>query len=160
MGVSGCGKSSVRKLVTENINISFFDGNDVHSESNNENMANGEPLNDDDRKSWLETLNDLARAQLISNSCIIGCPALKKKYSKVLNQQIGNQALWVFLSGSFDLMQKRLSKRKNHFMPAHLLKSQFEILEGPKEALRIDIISRPKEIQHIIENALLLQERY
>jgi gluconokinase len=33
---------------------------------------------------------------------------------------------------------ERLSKRKNHFMPASLIKSQIETLELPKKALIVE----------------------
>ena len=54
MGVSGCGKSSIGKLVSKNLGIPFFDGDSFHSESNIAKMANGNPLNDEDRKPWDE----------------------------------------------------------------------------------------------------------
>lgn len=155
MGVSGCGKSSIGKRVSENLNIPFFDGDDYHPESNIAKMEKGIPLNDDDRQSWLETLNDLAKTQLESNSCVIACSALKQKYREIINQNIHDQVIWVFLSGSFDLIQKRLNHRKDHFMPSDLLRSQFEILEEPKDALQIEISASQQEIAAAIEAELL-----
>ena len=34
MGVSGSGKSTVGKLLAEDLNIPFFDGDDFHTKSN------------------------------------------------------------------------------------------------------------------------------
>ena len=46
---------------------------------------------------------------------------------------------WIYLSGSFDEVMSRLNQRKGHFMPAALLKSQFETLEIPGNAIRVSI---------------------
>lgn len=48
-------------------------------------MSEGIPLTDDDRQSWLQTLNDLAVEQSTKNSCVIVCSALKQKYRDILN---------------------------------------------------------------------------
>ena len=65
LGVSGCGKSTIGKLLSQDLNIPFFDGDDFHPEGNIKKMSNGIALNDDDRQSWLITLNDLAKKQVL-----------------------------------------------------------------------------------------------
>ena len=45
----------------------------------------------------------------------------------------------VYLKGDFEIIQKRLKERQNHFMSEKLLKSQFDILEEPLEAITVDI---------------------
>ena len=77
MGVSGCGKSTIGKLLSQELSIPFFDGDDFHPEENIIKMSSGIPLNDDDRYGWLVRLNDLAKEQLQKNSCIIVCSALR-----------------------------------------------------------------------------------
>ena len=52
----------------------------------------------------------------------------------------GNQGLiFVFLDGDFDLIWKRIQARKKHFMKAEMLKSQFDIIEIPSNALKVNI---------------------
>lgn len=63
IGVSGCGKSTIGKLLSQELDIPFFDGDGFHSESNIEKMSSGQALNDEDRKGWLEALNKLAQNQ-------------------------------------------------------------------------------------------------
>lgn len=146
MGVSGCGKSTIGKLLSEELNIPFFDGDDFHPEANIKKMSNGIPLNDDDRNGWLISLNDLAKEQLQKNSCVIVCSALKKSYRDILNTGVENQVEWVHLAGTFDQIFDRLNKRENHYMSSDLLQSQFDSLEQPEDALEISISLTPKEI--------------
>ena len=146
MGVSGSGKSTIGKLLSQELNIPFFDGDDFHPKENIEKMSSGQPLNDKDRQSWLEVLNSLAIKELKKSNCIIVCSALKQKYREILSQNIETQSKWIYLSGSFDLISKRLNNRENHFMPSDLLKSQFDILEEPKGALQVDISLSTNEI--------------
>jgi len=146
MGVSGSGKSTIGKLLSQELNVPFFDGDDFHPKENIQKMFNGQPLNDNDRQSWLEVLNGLAIKELKKSNCVIVCSALKQKYREILSQNIETQSKWIYLSGSFDLISKRLNNRENHFMSSDLLKSQFDILEEPKDALQVDISLSNNEI--------------
>lgn len=146
MGVSGSGKSTIGKLLSQELSTPFFDGDDFHPKENIKKMSSGHPLNDNDRQNWLEALNGLVIKELKKNNCIIVCSALKQKYRETLSQNIETQTKWIYLSGSFDLISERLSSRKNHFMPSDLLKSQFDSLEEPKDALQVEISLSPDEI--------------
>ena len=57
-----------------------------------------------------------------------------------------NKIKWFFLKGDFELINKRLEKRKNHFMSNKLLKSQFEILETPYYGIEIDISKKKEDV--------------
>lgn len=146
MGVSGCGKSTIGKLLAQELDIPFFDGDDFHPKANIKKMSSGQPLNDDDRQGWLEALNKQAKKQIAKNSCVIVCSALKEKYRETLSVSINQEIKWVYLSGSFNQIYNRVNKRPDHFMPSDLLQSQFDALEEPKDALKIDISLSPEEI--------------
>ena len=144
MGVSGSGKTTVGLLLSQQTGIPFFDADDFHSAENKAKMAAGHPLNDDDRKDWLITLNSLAIKAAAGKGTIIACSALKQKYRLLLQQGL-QQPLWVFLNGNFEQVYQRLQSRDHHFMPPALLQSQFDILEIPEDALVINIEQTPGE---------------
>ena len=109
-------------------------------------MKAGQPLTDNDRAAWLNRINQLAKDQVQKDGAVIACSALKEKYRAVLSAGIRVSLFWIFLQGSFELIQKRMQERKGHYMPASLLSSQFETLEVPKDAITIDISNEPGEI--------------
>ena len=78
MGVSGCGKSHIGTSLAQKLGLEFIEGDDYHSAENKEKMAQGIPLNDEDRLSWLVKLRNLL--QEASNSLVVSCSALKKSY--------------------------------------------------------------------------------
>lgn len=138
MGVSGSGKTTAGKLLAQQIDIPFFDGDDYHTAHNKEKMKAGIALNDEDRIGWLNKINQLAQVQQQTCGAIIACSALKDKYREILNQDIMTPE-WIFLQGSYEVIFNRMKNRKDHFMPPHLLQSQFDSLEIPTNMFTIDI---------------------
>lgn len=149
MGVSGCGKSTIGSLLANELKIPFYDGDDYHSKTNVNKMASGQPLTDEDRMGWLLKLNELAHSKR-EEGAIIVCSALKESYRKILDANLHENARWIYLSGSFEEVLDRLQERKGHFMPAELLKSQFETLEIPQKAIKVSINMSPEEIANQI----------
>lgn len=139
MGVSGCGKTSVGQALSQSLGWPFFDGDDFHPPANVAKMAAGLPLNDNDRAPWLANLHDLiARHQAERQPMLLACSALKEKYRQQLAG--GNPGtVFVYLKGDFELIFGRMQARQGHYMKAEMLRSQFEALEEPIEALTIDI---------------------
>ncbi len=160
IGVSGVGKSTIGNLLSKKYSISYFDGDDYHSEENIKKMSKGQSLNDDDRYGWLLTLNQLAKKQLKVQNCIIACSALKEKYRDLLSKDIETNVKWVLLDGSFDQVLNRLKNREDHYMPISLLKSQFKTLEKPINALKIDIGLTTEEIVETIKKQIFNKSEF
>ena len=157
MGVSGSGKTTVGKKLSERMAVPFFDADDFHSPANKEKMKMGQPLTDEDRAEWLNTMNELAKEQMKKKGAIIACSALKEKYRKVLSGGINIPLFWIFLRGNYELIQKRMQARTDHYMPPSLLASQFEALEIPGQAITIDISDEPDKIVESIISKLAVK---
>ncbi|MBT8298930.1 MAG: gluconokinase [Maribacter sp.] len=145
MGVSGCGKSTIAKLLATRLKVPYFDGDDFHPKANVQKMVKGLPLNDLDRKGWLRTLNKVAREHK-KKGAVIACSALKEAYRSQLKRTLEEQMVFVYLKGTFEEIHARLQGRKDHYMPIELLKSQFETLEPPSDAIEVSIHHSPDGI--------------
>jgi gluconokinase len=131
MGVSGCGKSAVAKQVAYNLDASFLDGDFLHPKANILKMRNGTPLNDEDRMPWLNLISNAAFAMRnVNDVSIIICSALKRKYRDIIRGENKN-IHFIYLKGSYDVIAKRLAKRKGHYQKSGMLQSQFDTLEEP-----------------------------
>jgi gluconokinase len=149
MGVSGSGKSTIGALLAERLAFEFQDGDVFHPAANVEKMHRGIPLSDADRLPWLEAIAAwIDEALAAGKHAVVACSALKRRYREIL---IGNRAevRLVYLKGDEALIAGRLQKRKGHFMPQGLLKSQFEALEEPgpgEKPIIVEIDRSPDEI--------------
>ena len=128
MGVSGCGKSTVGKALAEHLGRPFFDADDFHPEANVAKMSAGQPLDDADRRPWLDRLAELLRDE---PEAVLACSALKRAYRDQLAQHT-DDVTFVHLHAERDAIAKRMSDRA-HFFPAELLDTQFAALEPPGE---------------------------
>jgi len=155
MGVSGCGKSTIGRLLAEELRWSFYEGDDFHPPENVMKMRKGIALSDADRRPWLEKLQEqILEAKRRGESAVLACSALKTSYRDLLREADGGIVI-VYLKGDYDLIWRRLKERQGHYMPAELLKSQFGELEEPERAIKIEIRQRPEVIVEEIKEALI-----
>ncbi len=133
MGVSGSGKTIVGAAIATATGLPFFDGDDLHSPEARAKMTAGIALNDDDRAPWLARIGALlADAGAHPAGAIVACSALRRAYRDRLRGIVGPSLRFLFLKGDKDLMRARVAARKNHYMPASLIDSQFAALESPE----------------------------
>lgn len=132
MGVSGSGKSTIGLRLALGPNAVYIEGDDFHPEANIAKMSAGQPLNDDDRKPWYNEIISRTNLAFEENDLVlVGCSALKESYRQYLSDNLSTTPRFIHLSGSFETIHERMRSRE-HFMPANLLKSQFETLEMPE----------------------------
>lgn len=154
MGVSGSGKSTVAEALAKRLGWSCEDGDRYHPKSNVEKMKAGHPLTDADRLPWLQAI-----AARIDQACddgehlVISCSALKRTYRDVLIHGRRDVQL-IYLEGTRALIADRLAKRKDHFMPAGLLDSQFEALEPPAPSERPITVSIDAPVEAIVDRVV------
>lgn len=155
MGVSGSGKSTIGIELSKALNIPYHDADDYHPQANVDKMSNDIPLNDEDRLPWLNILSTQISLWSKEEGAVLACSALKKTYRDILSST-ENDIIWVYLEGSYELIESRLKNREDHFMGKTLLKSQFETLEPPKDAIVVSIEPTPESIvKTVLQNIKL-----
>jgi gluconokinase len=140
------------RLLAQELEMPFVDGDDLHSPANKKKMADGIPLQDADRMPWLSAIAEVLRGR----PTVLACSALKRKYRDILRDAAPNLRL-VYLSGSKTLLARRLAARSHEFMPPSMLESQLLTLEPPQadeRALTLNIESPPGEIMRSIASGL------
>ena len=155
MGVVGAGKTTVGRLLAEQLGWQFADADDFHSLANVEKIRQGISLNDDDRRPWLERVR-LAITGWIGEdeNVVLACSALKHSYRQEL--AVGPDVRFVYLKGDADLIARRLRSRQGHFANEQILASQFADLEEPEAAVTVEIASPPEQIVTEIRRKLRL----
>ncbi|WP_421762650.1 gluconokinase [Ekhidna sp.] len=153
MGVSGCGKTLIGKMLSEELSTPFYDADDFHTKESKGKMSSGIPLNDEDRHPWLEKINEEAKKHTFKG-CVIACSALKAKYRRLLNKGIESNVQWVYLQGDYDTIYSRMNARSDHYMHAEMLQSQFDDLEEPENAINIKVALAPEQIIKDIKQRL------
>ncbi|MCV7349562.1 gluconokinase [Mycobacterium parmense] len=125
MGVSGSGKSTVGAALARRLHVPFADADAMHPPANIAKMTRGQPLTDDDRRPWLDTVG---RWLSDHPGGVVSCSALKRSYRDRLRAHCPD-VTFLHLAGPQDVIASRLAARRGHFMPATLLQSQFDALE-------------------------------
>lgn len=145
MGVVGSGKTTVGRLLAEQLAWKFADADDFHPPSNVEKIRHGIGLADDDRRPWLQALRQaITRWIGEGQNVVLACSALKRVYRREF--EVGPEVCFVYLKGSADLIAERLRLRKGHFADDKILASQFADLEEPEGAMTVEIAAPPQQI--------------
>ena len=128
MGVASCGKTTVGEAIAARLGVPFIEGDRLHAPESIAKMSAGIPLTDDDRWPWLARIGSAMRGQ---TGIAAACSALKKSYRQAIAQAAARPVVFVFLSGTRELLAARIAARKGHFMPPTLLDSQLATLQPP-----------------------------
>lgn len=157
MGVSGCGKSTVGRLLAARLGVNFVEGDSLHSERNVAKMASGVPLTDADRHGWLQAVAEQLNNPTASACGVVAsCSALRRRYRDQLRAGVPDLR-FVFLHGDAALLAERMKARSGHYMPPALLRSQLDTLEPPGDdeaPIRLDIADAPERLAERAQAAL------
>jgi len=143
MGVAGCDKTTVGLGLSEALGWEFRDSDTLHPPPNIAKMSAGIPLEDSDRAPWLAAIRaDIESRAARGAKTVVACSALRAAFRTELTPDPAYRR-YVHLRGEMSLIRGRLGGRTNHFMKEPLLRSQFEALEEPMDALTLDAAQAP-----------------
>ncbi|OEJ28840.1 gluconate kinase [Streptomyces agglomeratus] len=146
MGVSASGKTTVGRLLAQRLGVPYAEADDFHPAANVAKMQAGHPLDDEDRRPWLDEIARWLTDQADSGG-VVSCSALRRRYRDRL-ASAARHVFFLHLDGSPELIAARITARQGHFMPPGLLETQFADLEplGDDEAgAAIPIDGTPQE---------------
>lgn len=155
MGVSGSGKTTVGQLLAQRLGVPYAEADDFHPAANVEKMRAGHPLDDEDRRPWLDKIARWLAGRADSGG-VVTCSALKRRYRDRL-ASAAPHVFFLHLDGSPELIAARITARQGHFMPPGLLETQFADLEplGDDEAgAAIPIDGTPQETAALAHAAI------
>ena len=153
MGVSGCGKSTVGRVLAERLGWVFQEGDDLHPESNVAKMSAGVPLTDEDRWPWLDRVAAWIEGRLVAGEGgVVACSALKRAYRERLARPDG--VVFVHLEVDRRTLEERLAGRRGHYMPAALLASQLATLEEPDPDEGLIRVDATRSAEAVVDSVL------
>ncbi|MFF3207962.1 gluconokinase [Streptomyces sp. NPDC002962] len=147
MGVAGTGKTTIGPLLAARLGVPYAEGDDFHPQANIDKMSAGTPLDDDDRRPWLDAIGGWADARAGLGG-VVSCSALKRSYRDRLRATAPG-VVFVHLAGDRALIEDRMAHRQGHFMPTALLDSQFatlQPLQADEAGVVVDVSLSPESI--------------
>ncbi|CAG2102820.1 unnamed protein product [Medioppia subpectinata] len=151
MGTCGCGKTTYAEALVKEFGCHYIEGDRLHPTANVNKMSAGIPLTDDDRWGWLAAIRDtyVQKATEIvaqglsgtSGIIVVTCSALRLVYRDLLRDvpKGSCRVVFVYLKGTYELLDSRMKARSGHFMASNMLNSQWKTLEEP-DSQREDVI--------------------
>ncbi|MEV6553788.1 gluconokinase [Streptomyces sp. NPDC051597] len=147
MGVAGTGKTTIGPLVARALGVPYAEGDDFHPPANVAKMSAGVPLEDEDRRPWLDAIGRWAHERAGLGG-VVSSSALKRAYRDRLRAAAPG-LVFLHLTGDRELIERRMGERRGHFMPAALLDSQFatlQPLQADEAGVAVDVAGTPEDI--------------
>jgi carbohydrate kinase (thermoresistant glucokinase family) len=155
MGVLGAGKTTIGKMLAKKLNIPFHDADEYLTHEDRKKLAKGIPMTEKEWKDLMFAMRAIVDRELARGAnAVIACSVLKERYRKLIMHEIDRMKL-IYLKGTMEFIEEKLKKNKNrHNASFEILKSQFAMLEEPKNAAVFDITTpREKIVDAIVKQS-------
>ena len=140
MGVTAAGKTTVGRKLAARLGVPFYDADDFHPEENKKKMAANLPLDDGDRRPWLERLSESAEDWERGDGALLACSALKRGYRELLFRRVRETStVFLEITRAEAVARLELRRGKHAFIGNYdrVLSGQYADLEVPEPAIRI-----------------------
>jgi gluconokinase len=108
MGVAGSGKTTIARLLAEDLGWKQTEADDLHGPENVAKMAAGIPLTDSDRAPWLRRI--CQRIDETEGNQVVTCSALRRSYRDIL-RTANARVRFLHLHGSPEMLASRIGAR-------------------------------------------------
>lgn len=142
-GVAGSGKSSLAKALAASLACPMIDADDHHPPANKAKMSSGQPLDEGDRKPWLEGISKALEA-LDGGVAVLAFPGLRLAHRERI-RLVRPDARFFWLDLGPCLAESRL-KTRGGFFPPGLSVSQFAAVESESWDLVLDASWEPERL--------------
>jgi len=160
MGVSGSGKSTLAKALADIYHYEYLDGDDFHSDESRALMAQAIPLSDEHRAPWVAAIKHRLQSNAAQHiHTILAFSGLKQKHRDAL-RSAGLRTLVLYLNGSRETIEDRISNRVGHFMAPALLASQFASMEEPLDETDVHVIDVWPTIEQVVTQSRSVIDTY
>jgi gluconokinase len=156
MGVSGSGKSTLAETLATHYGYTYLDADNFHSTEARNLMAQHIPLTDEQRAPWVAALKQHLESSAANNANLtLAFSGLKKKHRDQL-RNAGLRTIFLFLSGTKDIIRERVNNRQGHFVSSQLLESQFSSLENPLNESDVHAIDVSSSLEQVNTQAMTI----
>ena len=135
LGLPGSGKTTIGKLLAQKINYDFLDVDDLVPQQIKDKNKNQELVKDEE---WLMFIKQTAKTiDELKDRTVIAHILVKKEYLELFDAE------FFYLDAPPDILEERLTKRKDHFFTKELLQ---EIASEQEEldVIQIDANNGPE----------------
>ncbi|GES62865.1 NRPS-like enzyme [Aspergillus terreus] len=168
-GPCGCGKSTAARHLAERFGIPTIEGDDLHSYSSRQKMANNVPLTDEDRWDWFAHIRGAVMDRLQHTDApvlAVTCSALRTVYrdelrrlTRLLEYPVNvNFLLLEITKDNREGLRERIlarSAKEAHYMKSVMVDSQLDILEPPSwaesDVVILDASQDKDRVLHAVE---------
>lgn len=135
MGVSGTGKSTLARVLADELCATYIDADDFHNDEAKRLMAQNIALTEKQRLPWLQRVCLATEEQLRKKHNVVLAYSGLKKHHRQLFRQLADyltvRVMFLCLQGKASTIAERMKARAGHFVNEGFLLSQFADFEQP-----------------------------